>query len=157
MNPQDMLLQQLRDIHGAPPVPWWPPAPGWWILAVLVLTALVLLGLRLRRALAARRRREKLLSFIELLAQVHPPANAPREYLAGINRVLKVVALRAFPKEEIAPLSGREWISFLSKKLPDEAELQAIEVLQDGPWQPEPQFDAGAIEHVARQWVLRHG
>ena len=40
MNPQDPLAQ-LRDIHLPEPVSWWPPAPGWWLLAVLVLIALV--------------------------------------------------------------------------------------------------------------------
>jgi len=38
MNP---LLQELRDIRGLDPLPWWPPAPGWWLVlaAALVLVA----------------------------------------------------------------------------------------------------------------------
>ena len=30
-------MDPLRDIHGIDPAPWWPPAPGWWATAALVL------------------------------------------------------------------------------------------------------------------------
>jgi len=31
-------LVNLKDIHLPPPVSFWPPAPGWWILALLMIT-----------------------------------------------------------------------------------------------------------------------
>ena len=39
MNPTD--LSQLRDIHLPEAVPWWPPAPGWWMLFALVIAGAV--------------------------------------------------------------------------------------------------------------------
>ena len=30
-------LAELRGYHPPDPVSWWPPAPGWWLLALLIL------------------------------------------------------------------------------------------------------------------------
>jgi Domain of unknown function (DUF4381) len=32
-------LEQLKDIHLPPGISWWPLAPGWWLLAGLVIAA----------------------------------------------------------------------------------------------------------------------
>ncbi|HET9483332.1 MAG TPA: DUF4381 domain-containing protein, partial [Xanthomonadales bacterium] len=48
---------QLRDIHLPAEPSWWPPAPGWWLLAILVIAALVFLvrfAWRKRRELRRR-------------------------------------------------------------------------------------------------------
>ena len=47
-------LEQLRDIHLPQAVHWWPPAPGWWIVAALLLALTIWLG----RYLRARYRRQ---------------------------------------------------------------------------------------------------
>ena len=53
MNGQDPLAQ-LRDIHLPDTGGFWPPAPGWWLLALLSLTALALAVLWWRRHLRRR-------------------------------------------------------------------------------------------------------
>ena len=47
-------LEQLRDIHLPQAVHWWPPAPGWWIVAAVALA----LTIWLSRYLQARYRRQ---------------------------------------------------------------------------------------------------
>ena len=47
-------LAQLKDIHLPQAVHWWPPAPGWWLVALLVLA----LTIWLSRYLLARYRRQ---------------------------------------------------------------------------------------------------
>ena len=56
MNPE--LLGNLRDIHEPLPPPFWPPAPGWWILAFLVMALIaVAIWLAWRRYRAIERAR----------------------------------------------------------------------------------------------------
>jgi hypothetical protein len=38
------LLAQLADIHLPEAVSFWPPAPGWWILALILLGIALFLG-----------------------------------------------------------------------------------------------------------------
>jgi|GEM_PF-491197 len=47
-------LEQLRDIHLPQAVHWWPPAPGWWLVAALVLALIIWLS----RYLQSRYRRQ---------------------------------------------------------------------------------------------------
>ena len=46
-------LSQLRDIHIPPPEGFWPPAPGWWFVLLLVI------GLAIAITVWLRRRRQK--------------------------------------------------------------------------------------------------
>ncbi|MBT8063277.1 MAG: DUF4381 domain-containing protein [Xanthomonadales bacterium] len=157
MNPQDVLLQQLRDIHGAPDVPWWPPAPGWWVLAVLVLFALFLLVRHARRQYQVRKRRERLLHYIEWIETSVDPQQAPGEFLSDLNRVFKLVALRAFPDSGCAELTGNAWVRFIDGNLPENGHAKGLDVLAEGPWQRSPEFEAEQLAELARRWVMLHG
>lgn len=50
-------LSQLADIHLPADVSFWPPAPGWWVLAALLMCGLCLLGLVQFRRWQQRQRR----------------------------------------------------------------------------------------------------
>ena len=49
MNPDPASLANLRDIVEPPPVPWWPPAPGWWFLLTVLGLIAILVALRAYR------------------------------------------------------------------------------------------------------------
>ncbi len=158
MNPEAAnLLEQLRDIHAAPDAPFWPPAPGWWVLAALLLVALFLLGRRLLAAWAIRRRRQRWLDHLETTLSTIDPETQPHDYLATVNQQLKAVAIRAFPGEGCARLEGRAWAAFLQGKLDLPEPVSELEALVDGPYQPEPSFDVTAVAQMARTWIRQYG
>ncbi len=155
MNPD--LLSQLRDIHTAAPVPWWPPAPGWWVLAALLLVLLVWLG---RIALARYRvhqRRRQMLGWVDQLNVNIDPGREPQAYLSTLNRIFKLVALRAFPDQHCAVLNGQEWTDFLTEKMQQTPSVELLGVLASGPYDPAPRFDPELMSELARYWIRKHG
>lgn len=158
MNPQGTdLLSQLRDIHGAPDAPWWPPAPGWWVLAILVAIGLFLVARKLLNQHRIRQRRQQLIRFLEKVERNIDPAEQPQEYLSSLNRVLKIVALRAFPDSHCALMQGQEWTDFLQIKLEKDEAGDELVILADGPYQPDPGFDAKSLYGFTYRWIKQYG
>ena len=151
------LLAQLRDIHGAGDPGWWPPAPGWWLLIALglVLIALVL-RYGFRRWLVLRRRR-RLLTALEQIGTEINANEYPQEYLASMNRLFRVVALRAFPGTACARLQGIEWVQFIQSLMPEGANSDGLSALASGPYEPRPEFDTQGLDTLARTWVAKYG
>lgn len=99
-------LQNLHDIVLPAPPGWWPPAPGWYVLAVLLLAFALWWGRRAwQRWRADRYRREALKAFRALQAD---PGR-----LAALPGLLKRTALAAWGREAVAALSGEAWHRFL--------------------------------------------
>jgi hypothetical protein len=155
VNPD--LLSQLRDIHGAPQAPWWPPAPGWWVLALIALVLVTMLMRKLISLYRVRQRRKKMLGWVDALNGKLDPAAEPQAYLGGLNRIFKLVAVRAFPGQKCASMAGREWADFLVNAMADEPSAGSLEVMASGPYDPAPVFDAGVISELSRKWIMKHG
>jgi len=155
MNPD--LLSQLRDIHAAPAVPWWPPAPGWWVLALLLLAFLYWLGRRTQAAYRIRQRRKQMLAWIDHLNASIDPQREPQAYLSTLNRIFKLVALRAFPEQQCALLAGQDWADFLTGKMQGSKTSGSLNVLASGPYDPVPKFDPQVMSELTRHWIKQHG
>ena len=98
MNTNATSLDRLHDIIVPGPVPWWPPAPGWfWVMAFASIVAVVVLfkgfirwqhNLYRREALAELGRLETVLSVSSQRAVG----------LLALSELLKRTALTAFPR-----------------------------------------------------------
>jgi hypothetical protein len=155
MNPDP--LAQLRDIHAAANASWWPPAAGWWMLFLLLLLALIFVSRYFKARRKVKQRRQQMLGWIDLLNVLVDPKEQPQAYLSGVNRVFKVVALKAFPAENCAALSGSAWVAFLREKLENQSATEPLQALASGPFDPRPEFDAAAICELGRDWINRYG
>jgi len=113
VNPAPDALAALRDIHLPAPVPFWPPAPGWWVVAALALLA----GLGLALWLRARRRSPRRAARQELdaLARTFAEGRDVASLAQDLSALLRRVALARFPREEVAALHGARWLEFLER------------------------------------------
>jgi len=151
------LLSRLRDIHDASEPGWWPPAPGWWVLALLTAVLLVLALRYGYRRWQVVRRRGRLLIALEKIGREVDPALDPHEYLARMNILFRVVALRAFPGTQCARLQGLDWVRFVQSLMPEGAAAASLSALASGPYEPCPKFDASSLRQLAQTWVRKYG
>lgn len=106
--PDPASLSRLHDIvEHAPVSPWWPLAPGWWVVALVVLS--VGASLALHAWIEARRNAYRTAALHQLRAM---------DDVSQLPGLLKRVALAAYPRERVAGLSGERWIEFLNAEVP---------------------------------------
>lgn len=151
----------LRDIHLPDAPGFWPPAPGWWILAVLVLVFACLLWRALRPHLARRAWRRQLAAELQRVDQQHPPATHATEHVAALSVLLRRLAIRHDAAN--AALTGEAWLAFLDGADPARPFANGPgRLLLDGPYRPrvEPE-QALALRTLVgqalaqREWVQR--
>lgn len=108
-------LDRLHDIIVPAAVPWLPPAPGWYLLAALVIGLLMLLIVHRAMLWRANAYRRTALAELRVFSKGSAAVAEPRTKLRGAAEILKRTALVAAPREDVASLSGRPWIAWLNE------------------------------------------
>jgi hypothetical protein len=137
-------LSNLRDIATPPPVPWWPLAPGCYVVITLAAVALLFFAIRgWRRWKANAYRREAL--------RVLQAASASTE----IATILKRTALAAYPRTEVASLTGDAWCDWLEKSAPGPISPSARESLARSVF-ARADIDLEEMRRYAFAWIKGH-
>ena len=157
MNPQDPLAE-LRDIHLPDAVTLWPPALGWWLLGLLLLTTLLFGGHQLWQRHQRRAYRRGGDAELQALYAQWQNTNNTQAFLQDLNALLKRVALKGFPSTDVSALSGAGWTQFLDQHYPaSETAVFAGSALEFGPYAPSVEdVDMTRIHEMCQRWVLRH-
>lgn len=112
------MNETLRDIDDIDPASWWPPGPGWWLVAVLLLVAAVLikwywpeLVAWLKRPRAAWRRDAR-----RQLTQLRARLNLSdqKTLAAELSELMRRIAVARCGRERCAGLSGQAWLDWLT-------------------------------------------
>ena len=151
-------LSGLRDWHLPNPVSWWPPAPGWWLVAGLLALGSVLAvrwWWRWRWQCASAR---SALRQLDVLKTTLATDGDRRRFMVGVSQLLRRLALVRFPREQVAGLSGDAWLGFLDATGGGSSFAQgAGRVLAESAYRADAAFDAefdpAQLSRIAAGWI----
>ena len=134
-------LADLRPLMAPAPVSWWPPAPGWWILAFLCIIALAALAIwAYRRRLRYQRTRYQR----EAIALLEQAATLP-----AIAEILRRTAISALGRDKAATV---DWQSLCNTL--DESSLQ---LLRESLYRADAGISTEALSRLreqVQQWIV---
>ncbi|MEM9393129.1 MAG: DUF4381 domain-containing protein [Pseudomonadota bacterium] len=140
------LIDLLEPVPAPPPISMVPQTQGWIWLGLFALFLAFRMARRAQRNHAANAYRRAALK--ELVDVGDDPAR--------ISGILRRAALEAFPRADVAGLSGSNWLDFLDNSFPGSGFRSGPgEVLSVAPYRdsPEPVFGLNAL---AREWIRQH-
>ncbi len=152
----DDALKQLHDLHLPAPPGLWPPAPGWWLLALCAIAAIVALAIQVYRIRRRGRPLRLAVSTLDrLLAQSRALKLQPREFADAVNDLLKRALIHGARRLDAAPLTGAAWLTYLDGIVASDAFSNgAGAALGHQRFTPDFQPDPDAL-HAAARDVLR--
>jgi len=146
MNEPATSLDRLHDLVLPPSVPWWPPAPGWYVVLALLVLAVAWLTWRFWKRRQANRYRRA------ALRQLAALGDAP-----AIAELLRRTALAIVPRPVIAEKTGTAWLDWLaeqcSETMPDAVRTKLIAGVYG---RPTADCEVSALSDYAASWIARH-
>ena len=119
----EALLAELKDLHLPEPPSIWPPAPGWWFVALMVILGVACMCyhyFKKKRKPAARNiekgqwQQSALLEHQRLHALLSNDASA-NQVLSEASVLMRRVALARLPREQAATVQNEDWLRLLDE------------------------------------------
>lgn len=144
---------ELRDIHLPDASLWWPPAPGWWIAATLLLVMGMLTPWLVRRL---RHKPVKRLSLVEL-ETIRNGFNSGRGKNAVIREtaaLLRRTLIAYRGREGFAASTGDTWTAQLQELVAGEKFTQAqLQLLGQHRYQRDSDCDIDELLQACERWM----
>lgn len=154
-------LKALQELPLPAPVSWAPQTVGWAAVGILLLAA-VLWGAWAgwRHYRKQRYRRAALVELDGIEASLTDTARR-RAALAAIPRLIKRTSLAAAPREQVAALTGNEWLAFLQRTR-GQFDARSGALLAIVSYAPEdriadiPDNELHELVKATRDWIRHH-
>lgn len=144
----------LRDIRSVDAVPWWPPAPGWWLIVGLSLIIVLFLWYKRRQYYYWRiEARQQLYAVQKRLTK-----EKTKQIVADFSALLRRIAIARYGRYACAGLIGEEWLTWLQAHDPAGfAWIGKGQILLSAPYAPpHAKLDISSLKpllEAAKVWV----
>lgn len=131
-------LDNLRDIVIPEAPSLWPFSTGLWLALIVMAAILIYVALQWYSAHKRDAYRRAGLSLLDGARTVH-----------DVSVILKRVALAAYPREQVAPVYGDQWLKFLDSTCPkcQFTELAGLDDTSEADQR---------LRHMASRWIEQH-
>jgi hypothetical protein len=143
----------IRDIHLPEAISWFPPAIGWWFIAIFVPIMTYFLIALIQRLFqkTAIKDAKKLLKQLQTNDALTPLAK-----VCELSVLLRRVAVSRDSESNVGGLTGRAWLDYLDSSLKDAPFKNGSgRCLADAPYQKELPIDVdlSALFQLAQTWL----
>lgn len=150
MNPEQL---PLRDIHLPQPISWWPPAPGWWMLLLILLGA-GLLAWHLHRRPRPIPWHSIVEQELEIVRRQYESTPDAPALIRALSALLRRVCMSLYSRRKVAGLTGEAWLTFLDQQAGmEDFRRGGGRVLISAPYQAEAKIDARALFEICTTWL----
>lgn len=142
----------LKDIHLPEAIGWWPPAPGWWLLPIV----LALLAVGLRYVYKRLTQKTALKSAKNLLKSMRLDQTNNLQTLSELSVLLRRTAISIANRNDVASLHGQAWLDYLDGEMPDRPFSQGVgRCLADAHYRPTlgEELDLPGLFDLCERWL----
>ena len=148
----------LIDIPLPQQIGLWPATWPARIAITLLFIATVAAVWQFARHRRANRYRREALAELKRIERM-PRGTASLDIAAQLSLLVRRTALAAFPRAQVAPLAGKEWLAFLDRSLDGTGFSDGVgRLLASAPYAPIPpgERDLAALIELTGRWIRGH-
>lgn len=146
------VLGEFNEVAAPAAIDWMPQTPGWYVLAAALGGLFLRWGWRRLAHWYRNRYRREAKQRLQALT-------LGQDTVVEVNRLLKLTAMAAYSRQQVASLSGEEWTQFLNAQCnPAPFSQHHCALLAEGIYR-QPEEDSAAASSLLQaslSWVEHH-
>ncbi len=151
------MLSSLKDIQEPAAIGWWPPAPGWWALAIMGVGSLIALMFYLWRRWRKHRWYRQARAHLQAIESRFARSGDPHDFMHHLIALSKSVA-RHQGTAGVLGYSAAQWIQYLATHYPACGfTTEDAAVAEDLLYKPPGAPLTDARRDQLRQWPTKFG
>ena len=150
LTPQN-LVDHLKDIHLPEPITWWPVAPGWWAIFVLLIAAAIYLAVT-----TFKRKDNNLTSSLERLHDELVQTEDTASYAHQITQILREIVNKGPAGNQVRALHGSSLVEWIEQNSGAPLSIEARALLSETCYQKTPPKPQRSTHDEIAQWITTY-